>query len=109
MAPNPRPRPRLASRKVLSTAELRLPMPETRKPDEKTEPATELAAELKARIGTLVDALVHKDDESYEAEFVHLLSRVRELVDRKVRMEGTKTDTRDFLGELLFTRLRRGM
>ena len=54
-------------------------------------------------------ALVNKDDEVYESEFVHLLTRVRDLVDRKLRMDGTKTDTRDFLGELLFTRLRRGM
>jgi hypothetical protein len=67
------------------------------------------AGELEARIGAFVKALVDKDDETYEAEFVHLLTRVRELVDRKLRMEGTKTDTRDFLGELLFTRLRRGM
>lgn len=68
-----------------------------------------IAAELKTRICEFVDALVLKDEERYEAEFVHLLARVRELVDRKLRMEGTKTDTRDFLGELLFTRLRRGM
>ena len=69
----------------------------------------DLAADLKDRIGALIDGLVEKQDEVYESEFVHLLSRVRELVDRKLRMEGTKTDTRDFLGELLFTRLRRGM
>jgi hypothetical protein len=68
-----------------------------------------MASELKERIGALVDGLVNKDDEAYEAEFVHLLARVRELVDRKLRMEGTKTDTRDFLTELIFTRLRRGM
>ncbi|MBM4061791.1 MAG: DUF4388 domain-containing protein [Planctomycetes bacterium] len=64
---------------------------------------------LQANVCHFVDALVAKDEERYEAEFVHLLARVRELVDRKLRMEGAKTDTRDFLGELLFTRLRRGM
>jgi Domain of unknown function (DUF4388) len=69
----------------------------------------DLAADLKERIGMLIDGLVEKQDEVYESEFVHLLSRVRELVERKLRMDGTKTDTRDFLGELLFTRLRRGM
>ncbi|MBL8753412.1 MAG: DUF4388 domain-containing protein [Planctomycetes bacterium] len=69
----------------------------------------ETGAALKASIGALIDGLVQKDDETYESEFVHLLTRVRELVDRKLRMDGTKTDTRDFLGELLFTRLRRGM
>lgn len=70
---------------------------------------TELRESLKSRIGDLVDALVDKSEEQYEEEFVHLLTRVRELIERKLRMEGTKSDTRDFLGELLFTRLRRGM
>ncbi len=68
-----------------------------------------LGADLKARLCEFVDALVQKDEDRYEAEFVHLLARVRDLVERKLRMEGTKTDTRDFLGELLFTRMRRGM
>ena len=83
-------------------------MPE---PQTSTDPlaAIAFAGDLKARVGALIDGLVHKDDEVYEAEFVHLLTRVRELVDRKMSMEGTKTDTRDFLGELMFTRLRRGM
>ena len=89
-------------------AEKRLPMPDPGITIDVPERG-ELAAELKVRIGCLVDALVQKDEEAYEAEFVHLLARVRELVERKLRMEGTKTDTRDFLGELLFTRLRRGM
>ncbi|MFM1872587.1 MAG: hypothetical protein RL398_2009 [Planctomycetota bacterium] len=64
---------------------------------------------LKERMSAFVDALLDRDEERYEEEFVHLLGRVRELVERKLRMEGTKSDTRDFLGELLFTRLRRGM
>jgi hypothetical protein len=68
-----------------------------------------LGADLSAAVHGLVEGLVAKSDEQYEAEFVHLLARVRELMERKLRMEGTKTDTRDFLGELLFTRLRRGM
>lgn len=69
----------------------------------------EFSAELAERINCLVKALVHRQEEEYESEFVHLLGRVDELVDRKLRMEGTKTDTRDFLGELVFTRMRRGM
>lgn len=69
----------------------------------------DFSADLAERINCLVKALVDKDDEEYESEFVHLLGRVDELVDRKLRMEGTKTDTRDFLGELIFTRMRRGM
>ncbi len=69
----------------------------------------EISAELEERIGSFVKALVVKDDEAYESEFVRLVSRVEELVDRKLHMRGTKTDTRDFLGELIFTRMRRGM
>lgn len=69
----------------------------------------EFSADLEDRISSFVRALVAKDDERYESEFVHLLTRVDELVDRKLRMEGTKTDTRDFLAELIFTRMRRGM
>jgi len=65
--------------------------------------------ELKARVSSLVDALVHGDKEQCESEFVLLLSRVQDLVDRKRRMEGSKTDTRDLLAELLFSRMRRGM
>jgi hypothetical protein len=78
-------------------------------PGQDSAATAELATDLEARISRLVQGLVAKDDETYESEFVHLLGRVRELVERKLRMEGTKTDTRDFLGEMLFTRLRRGM
>lgn len=78
-------------------------------PPPETPPGAALEADLTAAITGLVAGLVAKSDEQYESEFVHLLARVRDLVERKQRMEGTKTDTRDFLGELLFTRLRRGM
>lgn len=71
--------------------------------------AASLGEDIKANICDFVDALVSKNDEQCESDFVHLLTRVGELVERKRRLEGTKTDTRDFLGELLFTRLRRGM
>jgi hypothetical protein len=71
--------------------------------------SAEARAALKECIGNLVDALVDRQDERYEEEFVHTLARVRELVEKKLRMEGTKSDTRDLLGELLFTRMRRGM
>jgi len=67
------------------------------------------ATELKVRIGAFVDALVHHDDAAYEEQFVHLLTCTRALVDRKLRMDGRKSDTRDVLGELMFTRLRQAM
>ena len=49
----------------------------------------EISAELEDRISSFVRALVAKDDEEYESEFVHLLTRVDELVDRKLRMEAS--------------------
>ncbi|GAB4142027.1 MAG: hypothetical protein Fur0037_09040 [Planctomycetota bacterium] len=67
------------------------------------------AAELKERISRLVDAIVSCDEERYEADFVHYLTRARDLVERKLAMEGAKSDTRDLVGELLFSRLRSGM
>lgn len=69
----------------------------------------ELAAELRARIEALVDGLVRDDDAAYEEAFIDLSVAVRGLVERKLRMEGSKNDTRDVLGELIFTRLRQGM
>lgn len=69
----------------------------------------QIGEDLKLQICRLVDALVLQDPERYEADFVMMLSRVQDLVERKRRMEGSKTDTRDLLGELIFSRLRRGM
>jgi len=83
-------------------------MSEPGKTSESTD-CTPIGDSLKTLINDLVDGLVAKDEERCESDFVHLLGRVRELVERKLRMEGTKTDTRDFVGELLFTRMRRGM
>ncbi len=65
--------------------------------------------ELKQQLCRFVDALVDRDPEQCESDFVFLLTRVQELVERKRRMEGSKTDTRDLVTELLFSRLRSGM
>ncbi len=64
---------------------------------------------LKRQVGQLIDALVEKDPERYESDFVLMLTRVQDLVERKRRMEGSKTDTRDLITELLFSRLRHAM
>lgn len=69
----------------------------------------DLAASLRGRIEALVDGLVRDDDAVYEEAFIDLSVAVRDLVERKLRMEGSKNDTRDVLGELIFTRLRQGM
>jgi len=73
-------------------------------PDAKT-----IGDDLKVRVLALIDTLLQGDNEQSEAEFVHFLTRAQELIERKRAMEGTKTDTRDLLGELLFNRIRRGM
>lgn len=67
------------------------------------------ADELKARLGSLVDAMMAEDATRAESDLVQLLTRVQALVDRKRKMEGSKNDTRDLLSELLFSRMRRGM
>ena len=68
-----------------------------------------LPTELQSRIEACVQRLVAGDVGGAESDFDHLIERVQGLVDRKLRMEGAKTDTRDLLGEILFTRMRRGM
>jgi Domain of unknown function (DUF4388) len=68
-----------------------------------------IAEDLKLQICRLVDSLARKDEENAESDFVHYLLRARDLVERKRAMEGSKTDTRDLIGELLFNRLRRCM
>ena len=71
--------------------------------------ASDLAADLKVRICELVDSLVSGDEEQAGAHLESFLLKANELVRRKRAFEGTKHETRDLLGELLFTRLRRGM
>lgn len=65
--------------------------------------------ELKQQVCQLIDSLVEKDPERYESDFVLMLARVQDLVDRKRKMEGSKTDTRDLITEMLFSRLRHAM
>ena len=69
----------------------------------------QLATDLKVKICQLVDGLVIQDSEQVEADFEHFLIRAKDLVHRKQAMEGTKHETRDLLGEVLFSRLRRVM
>lgn len=70
--------------------------------------ADQTAADLKARIGALIDAIVSMREANAKDEWEHLLQKGKELVRRKLAMQGTKNETRDLLGELLFSRLRRG-
>ena len=65
--------------------------------------------ELVAQIRAAVDALVHEDPQRADVAFASMQKRVQDLVERKRRMEGSKTDTRDFVMELVFSRVRQSM
>ncbi len=67
----------------------------------------DLAADLKVRVGSLIDSLVELDNDKSRDDFEHLMQLAGELWRRKQNMEGTKTASRDLLGEVLFSRLRR--
>lgn len=68
-----------------------------------------LSDELKAQVCAAIDALVHEDKERSDLAFIAMQKRVQDLVDRKRRMEGSKTDTRDLVMELVFSRVRQAM
>ncbi|MCA8958658.1 MAG: DUF4388 domain-containing protein [Planctomycetes bacterium] len=65
------------------------------------------SGEVKDRVLRLIDALVYEDRPRAEEGFANLLERAGELWRRKQAMEGTKSETRDLIGEVLFSRLRR--
>ena len=69
----------------------------------------ELAHDLKVKICEIVDSLVNQDADQAAQDFEHFLLRTKDLVYRKQAMEGAKHDTRDLIGEVLFSRLRRGL
>lgn len=69
----------------------------------------ELAKDLKVMICEIVDSLVNQDADQAGQDFEHFLLRTKDLVHRKQAMEGAKHDTRDLIGEVLFSRLRRGL
>ena len=68
-----------------------------------------LAADLKLRLCTLVDLITQRNENEAKEEFEHFHQKAKELVKRKLTMVGTKNDTRDLLGEVLFARLRKGL
>lgn len=69
--------------------------------------SAELAADLKVRVCSLIDSFVHGDQKQAQESFEFLLEKAGNLWRRKQAMEGTKSETRDLLGEVLFSRLRR--
>ena len=67
----------------------------------------ELTKDLSERVCALISSIVGQSREKAQEDFEHLLSRANDLVMRKQEMEGTKSETRDLLGELFFSRMRR--
>ncbi len=66
-----------------------------------------LGAVVRTAIEQVVADLVAPSPEQAQQDYDHLLARATELLRRKQAMEGTKSESRDLLGELVFTRLRR--
>jgi len=71
------------------------------------EDGAELTKDLQERICALVGSLVGQSRDQAQEDFEHLLSRASGLILRKQEMKGTKSQTRDLLGELFFSRMRR--
>jgi Domain of unknown function (DUF4388) len=69
-------------------------------------PDENLVVDVKQRMVDLLDALVTGGDTA-SSDFEALLARAGDLWKRKQRMEGTKGETRDLIGEVIFSRLRR--
>ncbi|MHC5062656.1 MAG: DUF4388 domain-containing protein [Planctomycetota bacterium] len=68
---------------------------------------SDLTKDLQKSVCALVSSLVNQSEEQANEDFEHLMSKARHLFERKQSMEGTKSQTRDLLGELLFSRMRR--
>ncbi len=64
--------------------------------------------DLSVQILETVEKMVTGTSEEAEKDYEHLLERVRDLFQRKVRFESTPGETRDLLAEVLFSRLRKG-
>ncbi|MCC6671285.1 MAG: DUF4388 domain-containing protein [Planctomycetes bacterium] len=72
------------------------------------DPDDRLSGDLRARISAMVDRVVKGEEKGAKEELEVFLVKAWELCRRKLAMQGTKADTRDLLGEILFSRLRRG-
>ena len=75
----------------------------TRQPDDLDHDVEDLAL----RFADALNAVVGDDAEGAARDFEHLCARVQDLIARKHAMQGTKSETRDLLAELLFGRLRK--
>ncbi len=64
-------------------------------------------AALADRVARVLREMSVPDPERAREEFEHLLGRSRDLVERKLAMHGTKSETRDLISEIVFSRLRR--
>jgi len=62
---------------------------------------------MRGRVCALLESVVYQDEARAAETFDNLQQRAGDLWRRKQAMEGTKSGTRDLLGEVLFSRLRR--
>jgi hypothetical protein len=64
--------------------------------------------DLALRFAEALTAVLGDDKPTAVRDFEHLLARAQDLIVRKQGMQGTKSETRDLVGELMFSRLRKG-
>ena len=69
----------------------------------------QVVQDLKASMCGFLDAMLAQKADDAAREFGHLYERARNLVHRKISMRGTKSETRDLLAELIFSRMRRAI
>lgn len=62
---------------------------------------------LALRFAEVLRSVVARDAEGASRDYEHLLGRADTLIERKQAMQGTKSETRDLLAEILFSRLRK--
>lgn len=71
-------------------------------------PGAELGPELEERITSLVRSIVGQDPEEAAKDLEEVVVRTRDLIHRKQGVGLAKSEARDVLAEVMFSRLRRG-
>lgn len=63
--------------------------------------------DLTTQFAEVLRGVLERDAEASARDYEHLLGRADNLIERKREMQGTKSETRDLLAEILFSRLRK--
>lgn len=72
------------------------------------EPRAELGLELEERITSLVRSIVEQDPEEAAKDLEEVVVRTRDLIHRKQSAGLARSEVKDVLAEVMFSRLRRG-